>query len=192
MRPPTPTTLFTFSWLPRYIDTAAGLAGPWDAPFIYEDRRHLFYVVTTESLRPIWTTPRLRHARPRRRRRRRGAAVPPLLLRQPVVASHAEAGRRRSPPRPATRPPCSATSRPSTGPGPWRCRSSWRSPTRAQVISPVGSLAATSMPPSPATEQDSSHARSRRARRVPRRSRPRPHLRHGGGSVNGSGPGAIP
>ncbi len=85
-------TLFAFSWLPRYIDTQPWLASPWDAPFIYEDRRHLFYVVTTESLRRIWKYPGFgiigaSQGTVAVAGRTGASVIPPLLLRQPVVAS---------------------------------------------------------------------------------------------------------
>jgi len=49
-----PGTLFQFSWLPRYVQPQPWLPNPWGAPFFYEDRRHLFYVQTTETFIPIW------------------------------------------------------------------------------------------------------------------------------------------
>jgi hypothetical protein len=36
-----------FTWIPRFVEPQPGLA--WDAPFIYEDRRSIFYVNTTKS-----------------------------------------------------------------------------------------------------------------------------------------------
>ncbi len=39
--------ILDFNWMPRYVETQPGLADAWLAPFIYEDRRNLFYVTTT-------------------------------------------------------------------------------------------------------------------------------------------------
>jgi hypothetical protein len=44
--------LFTFDWASRRVEPQPALAGIWDAPFIYEDRRNLFYVTTTQSQVP--------------------------------------------------------------------------------------------------------------------------------------------
>ena len=35
------------------VDSQPGLPDAWDAPFIYEDRRYLFYVATTISRLPV-------------------------------------------------------------------------------------------------------------------------------------------
>jgi hypothetical protein len=39
--------ILQFSWLPRLVDSQPGLLDAGEAPFIYEDRRYLFYVTTT-------------------------------------------------------------------------------------------------------------------------------------------------
>jgi peptidoglycan hydrolase-like protein with peptidoglycan-binding domain len=63
----------------RYVESQPGLAKAWDAPFLYEDRRNVFYVTTEESLVSIWeydgfgidhTKPALEAA----------AQIPPLVL----------------------------------------------------------------------------------------------------------------
>ncbi len=41
--------ILNYSWLPRIVDPQPVLPNIWDAPFIYEDRRNLFYVTTTQS-----------------------------------------------------------------------------------------------------------------------------------------------
>ncbi len=41
---------------PRVVDCAPNAAG-WDAPFLFEDRRNVFYVTTTETFRTIIDTP---------------------------------------------------------------------------------------------------------------------------------------
>ena len=42
--------ILNFNWLPRIIEVQPGLADAWYAPFLYEDRRNLFYVTTTPSM----------------------------------------------------------------------------------------------------------------------------------------------
>jgi hypothetical protein len=85
--PQSTSNLFTYSWQPRWIEPQPWLPDPWGAPFIYEDRRHLFYVVTTESWVPLdrvggfgltGVTVGVASA---------GSAVPPLVLRQQVAAT---------------------------------------------------------------------------------------------------------
>ena len=40
--------ILQYNWAPRWVDSQPGLKDhAWDAPFIYEDRRYLFYVTTT-------------------------------------------------------------------------------------------------------------------------------------------------
>jgi hypothetical protein len=51
---PFTNTLFSYDWQPRWIQPQPWLPDPWGAPFIYEDRRHMFYVVTTEHWMPLW------------------------------------------------------------------------------------------------------------------------------------------
>lgn len=46
-----------YSWLPRFVEPQPGLPDAWDAPLIYEDRRHAFYVKTTERFRSPWLYP---------------------------------------------------------------------------------------------------------------------------------------
>lgn len=38
-----------YFWQPRYIEPQPMLADIWEAPFLYEDRRHLFYVTTAKT-----------------------------------------------------------------------------------------------------------------------------------------------
>ncbi len=47
--------ILQFNWGPRFTQPQIGLPDAWDAPFIYEDRRHLFYVTTTEGIRTVWS-----------------------------------------------------------------------------------------------------------------------------------------
>jgi hypothetical protein len=73
------------NWAPRWVDVQPGLPDAWDAPFIYEDPRFLFYVTTAIAVFPVRsfagfgirsaavTVPDL------------ARAVPPLVLRKPVV-----------------------------------------------------------------------------------------------------------
>jgi Neuraminidase-like domain/FHA domain/Salmonella virulence plasmid 28.1kDa A protein len=79
--------LLQYTWQPRAVQPEPWLPDEWDAPFLYEDRRHLFYVTTTESLVPIWrfsgfgilqASPGVLAA---------GLPVSPLVLRQPVTAA---------------------------------------------------------------------------------------------------------
>jgi ABC toxin N-terminal region/Neuraminidase-like domain/FHA domain/PA14 domain len=84
--------LFNFSWQPRYVDTQPWLASPWDAPFIYEDRRHVFYVETTESLQRIWTQPGfgITASAESTAIGKVAGTIPSLVLRQQVVAPTAK------------------------------------------------------------------------------------------------------
>ena len=50
---PVTNNLFQYSWQPRFVDSEPWLPDAWDAPFIYEDRRYLFYANTTVSRTPI-------------------------------------------------------------------------------------------------------------------------------------------
>jgi hypothetical protein len=45
--------LIGFDWIPRYVEPQLGLDDAWDAPFFYEDRQHLFYVSTSETVRTL-------------------------------------------------------------------------------------------------------------------------------------------
>jgi len=81
-------SLLQYTWQPRAVQPQSWLPDPWDAPFLYEDRRHLFYVTTTANLIPIWhfngfgilqAGPGLTAAS--------GVAISPIVLRQPVVAA---------------------------------------------------------------------------------------------------------
>ena len=44
-----PTTSSSTPGCPACVEPQPGLPDAWDAPFLYEDRRNLFYVTTTES-----------------------------------------------------------------------------------------------------------------------------------------------
>jgi hypothetical protein len=46
--------ILDFNWQPRIVDAQPGLADAWYAPFLYEDRRNLFYVTTTLSLQTVY------------------------------------------------------------------------------------------------------------------------------------------
>ncbi len=79
--------LLEYQWAPRYLDTQPGLPGAWDAPFIYEDRRNLFWVTTTTTMVPVLrqrafgvlsAAPTLATAQ---------RLTPPLLLTRPVTAA---------------------------------------------------------------------------------------------------------
>jgi Neuraminidase-like domain len=49
-------TVLSFNWAPRFVDAQPGIGGSqaWDAPFIYEDKRNLFFV-TTEKRYPAFS-----------------------------------------------------------------------------------------------------------------------------------------
>src|SRR5207244_3283163 len=47
-------SLLGFHWGPRYVEPQHGLADAWDAPFFFENRRHVFYVTTSEQYHTIW------------------------------------------------------------------------------------------------------------------------------------------
>ena len=49
LQPTFANNILQYNWAPRWIDVQPGLQDAWDAPFIYEDRRFLFYVTTTIS-----------------------------------------------------------------------------------------------------------------------------------------------
>ena len=79
--------ILPFPWLPRVIEPQMALPDIWDAPFIYEDRRNLFYVTTTQFYGPVAgfqgfgllaTTPAPIAAA--------SARIPPLVLRQEIAA----------------------------------------------------------------------------------------------------------
>jgi hypothetical protein len=77
--------ILQYNWAPRWVDSQPGLPDGWDAPFIYEDRRYLFYVTTTEILLPIGSFNgfgALPASTPAR-------AISPLVLRQPVTTQAA-------------------------------------------------------------------------------------------------------
>ena len=72
------------NWTPRYVEPQLGLSDAWDAPFIFEDRRHLFYVTTAIRIRLLtdWQGFGIPSASP-------GdpltLKIPPLVLRQPLI-----------------------------------------------------------------------------------------------------------
>jgi hypothetical protein len=43
-----------YYWQPRYVQPEPGTPDAWDAPFIFENRRHVFYVTTTEDQQSIF------------------------------------------------------------------------------------------------------------------------------------------
>jgi Neuraminidase-like domain len=45
--------LMQFNLIPRYVEAQPGSADAWDAPFFFEDRRNLFYVITNATLGTI-------------------------------------------------------------------------------------------------------------------------------------------
>jgi hypothetical protein len=81
------SSILQYTWLPRFVQPQPWLPDAWDAPFLYEDRRHLFYVTTTERLLPsLWfpgfgilsESPGLLASR---------MSISPLVLRHPVSAT---------------------------------------------------------------------------------------------------------
>jgi len=80
-------SLLQYTWQPRAIQPQPWLSDPWDAPFLYEDRRHLFYVTTTESLVPIWRFTGFGILQASPGLPASGLAISPIVLRQPVVAA---------------------------------------------------------------------------------------------------------
>jgi hypothetical protein len=45
-------TLLGFDWMPRFVESQPGLTDLVEPPFIYEDRRNLFYVTTQQPVNP--------------------------------------------------------------------------------------------------------------------------------------------
>src|SRR5208283_4538015 len=43
-------TIIGFNLAPRYVEPQLELDNAWDAPFFYEDRRNVFYVMTSEKI----------------------------------------------------------------------------------------------------------------------------------------------
>ena len=76
-----------YSWLPRYIEPQPWLPDAWDAPFLYEDRRHIFYVTTTKRMIPVWRFPGFGILTASPGVLGSGLKVPPIVLRQPVTAA---------------------------------------------------------------------------------------------------------
>jgi hypothetical protein len=81
------SSILQYAWLPRYIQPQPWLPDAWDAPFLYEDRRHLFYVTTTESLVPIGQYPGFGILSASPGVLASDLAISPLVLSQPVVAA---------------------------------------------------------------------------------------------------------
>jgi Neuraminidase-like domain/FHA domain len=79
--------LLEYTWQPRCIQPETWLPDAWDAPFLYEDRRHLFYVTTTESLVSVWRFPGFGILSASPGVLASGLAISPVVLRQPVVAT---------------------------------------------------------------------------------------------------------
>ena len=80
-------SLLQYTWQPRAIQPETWLSDAWDAPFLYEDRRHLFYVTTTESLVPIWRFSGFGILQASPGLTASGLAISPIVLRHPVVAA---------------------------------------------------------------------------------------------------------
>lgn len=81
------SSILQYTWLPRYIQPQPWLPDAWDAPFLYEDRRHLFYVRTTEQLVPVWRYPGFGILSASPGLLASGVTISPLVLSQPVVAA---------------------------------------------------------------------------------------------------------
>ena len=81
-------SLFTYSWQPRWVEPQPWLPAPWAwcAPFIYEDRRHLFYVVTTEQWVPQRGIGGFGMLSAYSGSAAADTTIQPMILRQPVVA----------------------------------------------------------------------------------------------------------
>ena len=79
--------LLQYTWQPRVVQPEPWLPDAWDAPFLYEDRRYLFYVTTTESLVPIWQFPGFGILQASPGVLAAGLPVSPLILRRPVTAA---------------------------------------------------------------------------------------------------------
>jgi Neuraminidase-like domain len=47
--PDATTQILNYSWAPRVVEPQPGLQGEWTSPFIYEDRRNLFYVTSSDQ-----------------------------------------------------------------------------------------------------------------------------------------------
>jgi len=45
--------ILQYNWQPRFVEVQPGLRDAWDSPIIYEDVRHVFYMITTESQPPV-------------------------------------------------------------------------------------------------------------------------------------------
>jgi hypothetical protein len=80
-------SLFTYSWQPRWVEPQPWLPAPWAwcAPFIYEDRRHLFYVVTTEQWVPLRGIGGFGMLSAYAGSGSTDTTIQPLILRQPVI-----------------------------------------------------------------------------------------------------------
>jgi len=81
------SSILQYTWQPRYTQPQPWLPDEWDAPFLYEDRRHLFYVTTTESLVPIRWFPGFGILSASPGVLASGLAISPVVLRQPVTAA---------------------------------------------------------------------------------------------------------
>jgi Neuraminidase-like domain len=73
-----------FNWTPRYVEPQFGLSDAWDAPFIFEDRRYLFYVTTVEQQVPIIVYQGFGIS-PSSLGNPLTLEIPPLVLRQPLI-----------------------------------------------------------------------------------------------------------
>ena len=81
---PTPINdILTFSWAPRWVEPQPGTPG--DAPFIYEDRRNLFYVATKQTPPPFRIYTGFGIQSPSWGAAVSELAIPALVLRRPAV-----------------------------------------------------------------------------------------------------------
>jgi Neuraminidase-like domain len=75
-----------FTWIPRFTEPQPGLEDAWEAPFIYEDRRNIFYVKTTIRTRAFIDHTGFGLASLGQASGGAGPQIPPLVLRNGVAA----------------------------------------------------------------------------------------------------------
>ena len=85
-----------YNWMPRFAEPQpalpgawpqGALTGAWEAPFIYEDRRHVFYVKTTETVTAFGGYEGFGISSASRLTTASSAAISPLVLRKPVTTA---------------------------------------------------------------------------------------------------------